>query len=222
MSALIELTIGDRLSLLERGTWTSDCSRRPMNDQIFTELLQLNARALNRFVLGMVGNQSDADDIVQETAVKAFIHFGDLRVQAKFRTWLMSIAVNEVRTRRRTESRSRVSYLDFDQLERLGSASNDSPYHRYEEHQIERSVRKAIVSLHPRYKEMIRMRAIDGLDIAETAHRLSISIPAAKTRYYRAVECLSRVLAQQNRKPVAGALAHRIDVTTKTHFALQS
>jgi len=52
-------------------------------------------------------NQFDAEDIVQETVVKAFIHFADFRAESKFKTWLMSIAVNEVRTRRRSEFRSR-------------------------------------------------------------------------------------------------------------------
>src|SRR5580658_2854601 len=83
----------------------------------FTELLKPNLLPLNRFVFGMVGNQFDAEDIVQETVVKAFIHFADFRAESKFKTWLMSIAVNEVRTRRRTEFRSRLTYFDFDQLE---------------------------------------------------------------------------------------------------------
>ncbi len=90
--------------------------------QEFTELLQPNLLPLNRFVFGMVGNQFDAEDIVQETVVKAFIHFADFRAESKFKTWLMSIAVNEVRTKRRTEFRSRMSYFDFDQLERLANS----------------------------------------------------------------------------------------------------
>jgi DNA-directed RNA polymerase specialized sigma24 family protein len=44
------------------------------NQQEFTELLQPNLLPLNRFVFGMVGNQVEAEDIVQETVVKAFIH----------------------------------------------------------------------------------------------------------------------------------------------------
>ncbi len=85
----------------------------------FAELLQPNLLPLNRFVYGMVGNQFDAEDIVQDTVIKAFIHFADFRAESKFKTWLMSIALNEVRTRRRTEYRSRLTYFDFDQLERL-------------------------------------------------------------------------------------------------------
>jgi len=176
------------------------------NQQEFTELLQPNLLPLNRFVFGMVGNQFDAEDIVQETVVKAFIHFADFRAESKFKTWLMSIAVNEVRTRRRTEFRSRMTYFDFDQLERLASTtSNDSPFRQYQENETTRLVQKAVVSLHPTYKEMIRLRAIDGLNIADTARQLSISVPAAKARYYRAVHRLSHTLVRQTRRPLRRA-----------------
>ena len=184
-------------------------SRMP-NQQEFTELLQPNLLPLNRFVLGMVGNQFDAEDIVQETVVKAFIHFADFRAESKFKTWLMSIAVNEVRTRRRSEFRSRMSYFDFDQLERLtGATSNDSPLRQYQENETTRRVQKAMVSLHPAYKEMIRLRAFDGLNIADTARHLSISVPAAKARYYRAVHRLSHTLVRQTRRTVQPASARR-------------
>jgi RNA polymerase sigma-70 factor, ECF subfamily len=174
----------------------------------FTQMLQPNLLPLNRFVFGMVGNQFDAEDIVQETVVKAFVHFADFRAESKFKTWLMSIAVNEVRTRRRSESRSRTSYFDFDQLERLASAaSNDSPLRRYQEDESSRLLRNAMVALHPTYKEMIRLRAIDGLNIADTARHLSISVAAAKARYYRAVQRLSRVLARQTRRKLPRAAA---------------
>src|SRR5271170_2209301 len=92
------------------------------NQQEFTELLQPNLIPLNRFVCGMVGNRSEAEDIVQETVVKAFIHFANFRGEAKFKTWLLSIALNEVSAKRRKDYRSRLSYFDFDQLERLAAA----------------------------------------------------------------------------------------------------
>jgi DNA-directed RNA polymerase specialized sigma24 family protein len=52
---------------------------------------------------------------------------------------------------------------------------------------------------------MIRLRAIDGLNIADTARRLSISIPAAKARYYRAVHRLSHTLVRKMRRPLRRA-----------------
>ena len=177
------------------------------SQQEFTELLQPNLLPLNRFVFGMVGNQFDAEDIVQETVVKAFIHFADFRAESKFKTWLMSIAVNEVRTKRRKEFRSRISYFDYDQLERLNAASTDSPLRQYQEKESTRVVQNAIVALHPTYQEMIRLRAIDGLNIADTARQLSISVAAAKARYHRAVHRLSHTLVRQARRPLRAKAA---------------
>ena len=163
----------------------------------------------------MVGNHFDAEDIVQETVVKAFIHFADFRAESKFKTWLMSIAVNEVRTRRRRG----ISFAHFvfrfrstgavarRHLERFAvppvSGERDHP-----------AVQNAMVSLHPSYKEMIRLRAIDGLNIADTARRLSISVPAAKARYYRAVHRLSHTLARQTGRPPRGPSAAASDRST--------
>jgi RNA polymerase sigma-70 factor (ECF subfamily) len=180
------------------------------DQQDFTQLLEPNLLALNRFVFGMVRNQSDAEDIVQETVVKAFVHFADFRAESKFKTWLMSIAINEVRTRRRTEFRSRLSYFDFDQLERLArGTSGDSPLRQYQENENTRLVQNAMVALHPTYREMIQLRAIDGLNIADTARQLSISVPAAKARYYRAVHRLSHTLVRQTRKSIRRTIARR-------------
>jgi RNA polymerase sigma-70 factor, ECF subfamily len=181
----------------------------PIPNQVeFTELLQLNLRALNRFVLGLVGNHSDAGDIVQETVVKAFIHFGDFRAESKFKTWLMSIALNEVRQRRRCEMRSRISYFDADQLEHLaGARSDDSPYRRYQEQEAAGIIQDAVGSLHPSYKDIIRLRVFDSVDIADTASRLSISTSAAKARYHRAVHRLSETVARRTRRPLRAVQA---------------
>ena len=168
------------------------------NQQEFTEMLQPNLRPLNRFVRGMVNNQFDAEDIVQETVVKAFVHFGDFRGESKFKTWLLSIAINEVRTRRRSESRSRTSYFDFDQLETFAKGgSNDSPFRQVQDSETRQLIHEAIASLHPNYEEVVRLRAINGLNIADTARQLSLSVAAVKTRYSRALHQLSRGLSRK-------------------------
>lgn len=172
------------------------------DQQEFTELLQTNLPALHRFVMGMVGNHFDAGDIVQETALKAFIHFTEFRAEAKFRTWLTSIALNEVRGRRRREYTSRLSYFELHQLEQMASAgSADSPHRRYQEKEDNQILEDALATLHPSERDVIRLRAFDGCHIADAARRLSISVPATKSRYHRAVRHLSVALTRRTRKP---------------------
>jgi RNA polymerase sigma-70 factor (ECF subfamily) len=176
------------------------------HQQDFAQLLEPNLRPLNRFVFGMVGNSYDAEDIVQDTVAKAFVHFARFRGDSTFKTWLMSIAVNEVRGRRRKEFRSRLTFFDYEQLEWLaGAATTDSPLREYEERETTRRVRKAMTSLRPAHKELIHLRAIEGLNIVDTARKLSISVPAAKARYHRAIHRLSATLVRQSRKPLKAA-----------------
>ena len=68
----------------------------------------------------------------------------------------------------------------FEDLERLASGtSQDSPFRQYQENETTRRVQKAIGSLHPNYKDLINLRSMEGLNIADTARRLSISVAAA-------------------------------------------
>jgi RNA polymerase sigma-70 factor (ECF subfamily) len=165
------------------------------NQQEFTELLETNLPAVRRFVLGMVRNHSDADDIVQDTALKAFTHFAGFRAEAKFRTWITSIARNEVLTQRSRGSTSRVSYVELHQLEQMASAgSADSPYCLYQQNEYSRKLENAMASLRPSERAVIRLRALEGRNVAETARELSISSTAMRTRFHRAIRHLSAAL----------------------------
>jgi RNA polymerase sigma-70 factor (ECF subfamily) len=165
------------------------------DQQEFTELLETNLPAVHHFVLGMVRNHSDADDIVQDTALKAFTHFTEFRAEAKFRTWLTSIARNEVLSHRRRRSTSRVSYFELHQFEQMTSAgSTDSPYRRYQQKEYSQKLKNAMASLRPSERDVIRLRALDGRNVAETARQLSISSTAMRSRYHRAVRHLAAAL----------------------------
>jgi len=176
------------------------------NRQEFTELLKANLPAIRRFILRLVRNHFDAEDIVQETALKAFVHFAEFRGEASFRTWLTSIALNEARGHHRRESTSRMSYLEFHELERIACArSTDSPYHLYQKVENDRTVEDALATLRTSERNVIHLRAFDGCDVADAARRLSISIPATKSRYHRAVGHLSIALKRRTRAPMSSA-----------------
>lgn len=173
----------------------------------FIDLLQPNLAALNRFVSGSVRNCFDADDIVQETVFKAFLHFNDFRGESKFKTWLMSIALNEMRSRHRAEARSRTSYFEPDQLDILSGASDrDSLFSDYHKSEAIQHLYGAISSLRPFDKEIVQLRGVKGLNLAETARQLSISISAVKSRYHRAVDRISRKLVRHCGEPIQGSI----------------
>jgi DNA-directed RNA polymerase specialized sigma24 family protein len=68
--------------------------------RIFAELVHRHQRRVYWIIQGMLQNQSDAEEIVQEAFFKALKHIGDFRGEAQFSTWLIQIAINEARVRR--------------------------------------------------------------------------------------------------------------------------
>lgn len=180
--------------------WHSECTdkSRMQHQHDFTELLQADLPTIRRFVLRRVADHFEAEDIVQETAIKAFIHFTEFRGEATFKTWLGSIARNEIRSRHRRESTSRVSYIEADKLDQMVSAGpTDSPYHQYQKKERRRILEDVVGSLRASERDVVRLRALDGCGVADAARRLSISTSATKTRYHRGLHHLYMTLARR-------------------------
>jgi DNA-directed RNA polymerase specialized sigma24 family protein len=77
---------------------------------LFGELIAPYLSPLSRIVRTIVGGHSEVEDIVQQTALKAFTHLAQFRFEAGFRTWLTQIAINEARQWRRKHAHLR--YLE--------------------------------------------------------------------------------------------------------------
>ena len=69
-----------------------------MSENTFEALLGPNLRSVRTLVQRRLGTSNHADDIVQEILLRAFQRRNQLRIHAKFRTWLWSIALNEIRS----------------------------------------------------------------------------------------------------------------------------
>lgn len=150
----------------------------------FMELIEPSLRPLKRFVAAALRNTPDADDIVQQTVLKAFVHLDQFRSEAQFTTWLRAIALNEIRQFHRERQRhgfQTVEALNFEVPDRKESAQ--TACERKETGQV---LRRAIKRLPENYQEVIEMRYLSGLSLAETADRLSVDIGTVKTRLHRA------------------------------------
>ena len=69
--------------------------------ELFYELIRPQQRSVYVAALAILQNEADAEEVAQDTFLKAFTHLGQFRWQAKFSTWLIQISVNEARMRRR-------------------------------------------------------------------------------------------------------------------------
>jgi RNA polymerase sigma-70 factor, ECF subfamily len=161
--------------------------------EAFYELVRPCERALFLAARGILGNDADAEEIVQEAVLKAFSKLRRFRGESKFSTWLIQIALNEARMRLRKERRTRYESLDQpvheeegDYVPRDFADWREIPLEALQKKELREALSRAIASLPPKYREVLVLRDIDHLSITETAMVLGISEVSVKTRLLRA------------------------------------
>jgi RNA polymerase sigma-70 factor (ECF subfamily) len=161
--------------------------------QLFYDLISPYERAVYSAAYGVLQNEADAEEVAQEAFLKAFAHLGSFRRESKFSTWLIQIAVNEARMKRRKDRGYLYQSLDEQNQDEEGDYFpkdfadwREIPSEALERAELRRALGKAIASLSPKYREVLVMRDIQHLDIADTAAALQISEASVKTRLLRA------------------------------------
>lgn len=157
----------------------------------FYELISPIERRLYFTALDIVRTEADAEEVAQEAILKAFRNLKSFRGDCKFSTWVFSITVNEARMRLR---RSREVLLDDLQPEEeegdytpLQVADwREIPSEVLEKKEMREHLATAIASLQERYREVLILRDMNGLSIAETSKALDISESNVKIRLLRA------------------------------------
>jgi RNA polymerase sigma-70 factor, ECF subfamily len=176
--------------------------------ELFMDLLQPHLVLLSRLVRFQMHNDVETDDVVQQTILNAFARLNQFRFEARFRTWLLRIANNEVLQWRRRRVASKVVLLDRDGFLRLQLVDGAlSPLREFERVETAGLFQGALSKLSSSYREMIRFRDLEGLSILETAEVLRVSINTVKTRHRRArlkmVQLLTPTIGHAN--PAASA-----------------
>ena len=161
------------------------------NDERYYELIAPIERRVYYTAYAILRTVADAEEVSQEAILKGFRGLRTFRGEARFSSWLLSIVANEARMRLR--QRREVS------LELLRSPDNEDEYTPVElaewreiavealaQKELAAHVEEALEAIPEIYREVLILRDIDGLNIAETSAALEISVPAVKTRLLRA------------------------------------
>ena len=164
-----------------------------MSKEDFDHLLTPHLEAIRRFVRRRMQTEDHADDVVQGTLLLAFAHRHQLRDPAKFKSWLCSIAVNEIRMMLRS-AKPWVSLSVCAELETTNRT--DSPYIRFQERERQSHLNLAMERLRDHDQAMIRWE-LDGLSLAQMAAATATSIAAAKSARFRARQRLAIALRNQ-------------------------
>ncbi|MBZ5543046.1 MAG: sigma-70 family RNA polymerase sigma factor [Acidobacteriia bacterium] len=158
----------------------------------FDELVNRHEKKIYRLGLNLTGNPADAEDVLQEAFLKAFVHLPDFREDSRFYTWLVRIAVNEglmkLRKRRSDKSVPIEDSVDEegDVMPREFADWKPNPEEQYAQAEIEEILRNAAQTLSPAFRTVFLLRDVEGLSTQETADMVGISEGAVKARLFRA------------------------------------
>jgi RNA polymerase sigma-70 factor (ECF subfamily) len=171
--------------------------------QLFHDLIRPHERSVYVMALSFVHDEADAEDIAQEAFLKAFRNLGSFRGEAKFGTWLISITLNEARSRIRRKKLLKTEPLEdaVDESSHVSPALlrdwKEIPSEALERSEMRGLLQKAVEELPPIYREIFVLRDIEELSIAEAAEVLQITVASVKVRLHRARMALQKTLAPQ-------------------------
>jgi len=164
-----------------------------MSNETFAALLAPNLESVQKFVQRRLKASDRAEDVVQETLLHAFHRRSQLRAPSKFKSWLYSIALNEIRMAYRKD-RKLLSLDEFPTLEFRDRES--SPFEKVEQTKRVEWLHSALAKLSARDRKTIRLRDLDERSLTETAAALRSSEAATKTAHFRARHRLGTALRQ--------------------------
>jgi RNA polymerase sigma-70 factor, ECF subfamily len=197
-------------------------------------IMQRHNRRLFRAARGVLNDDAEAEDVVQETYVRAFTHLDGFRGEAQLSTWLTRITLNEAigRLRRR---RITVGLKDIDVISNQGearvmylpSARQDSdPEAAAARGEVRRLLERAVDELPESFRIVFVLRDIEEMSIEETASHLGLRPETVKTRLHRARRLLRQSLdgtlssAVSDVFPCAGPRCARITETVLERLGL--
>lgn len=157
----------------------------------FNDLVRKYERKIYRLAKNITQNDEDAEDVLQETFLKAYEHLDGFQGNSKFYTWLVRIGVNEALMKLRKRKSDRTVPLDepVDTGEETvvrEIAVWDDPEQKYSREELGKILTEAVDSLKPAFRTVFVLRDIEELSTEETAEALDISVPAVKSRLLRA------------------------------------
>jgi RNA polymerase sigma-70 factor (ECF subfamily) len=166
----------------------------------FADYVALHLPFLNRVVRRLMRGDEMAEDVVQQTDLKALKHANQFRFESTLKTWLTSIAVNEVYQTYRRVSRSRAVPLAMETFDVDLCQGLEFPKNTYEARERELLVRNAVSRLPEMYRSVVELCDLKCVPMKKAALELGLTLPAIKTRRRRARQKLRRLVANLHRR----------------------
>jgi RNA polymerase sigma-70 factor (ECF subfamily) len=156
----------------------------------FSVLIHRYSDPLYRHALGMTGSPDVAEDILQQSFIKAYSHLGEVR--GRFDAWLFRIVANGCKDWLKNIRRTHVSYDEDDQPSAYATPDED-----LDRSELRDDLDRALHSLAPSLREAFVMKHVEGRSYEEMADLLGTTVGALKMRVHRAREALQALLEEK-------------------------
>jgi RNA polymerase sigma-70 factor (ECF subfamily) len=156
-------------------------SPRPRTDELVSELTSL-APLLFRVAMSIVRNRSLAEDVVQETLVKAWTNLDKFRGDAPFRVWVIRIANNTAISMLRKQRDQPTDPVMMSEV----LAGGAGPDRNAEGRAMVDQLWRALDRLDPLSRAIVVLREIEAMSYEDIAEALDVALPTVKTRLFRA------------------------------------
>jgi RNA polymerase sigma-70 factor, ECF subfamily len=160
------------------------------NRDAFSALIHRYSDPLYRHALGMTGSPDVAEDILQQSFIKAYNHLAEVR--GRFDAWLFRIVANGCKDWLKNIRRTHVSYDEDDQPSAYATPDED-----LDRSELRDDLDRALQSLAPSLREAFVMKHVEGRSYEEMADLLGTTVGALKMRVHRAREALQALLEEK-------------------------
>ena len=171
---------------------------RDGNSEAFRALVERHSRAVYRLALRMTGNPHDAEDVVQETFLRAYKQLGRFESRANFGTWLHRIAVNcsidLIRSRPHRESGHDADDLEHFSVVHDATEAAQSPERLMLSTEVHDRIHAAMGALSRMERAAFVLRHFEGQSIDEISRALGLKTNATKHSIFRAVRKMRTAL----------------------------
>jgi len=164
------------------------------------ELLTRHRATVYRTARRYVMNAEDAEDLVQETMLRAFVNIGTFRGESRFSSWLVAIVINTALSNKRREKHIRWISLDEQEGEedrfcmKSPRDMRRGPEEDCSHRELRGLLRREALKLHPKYRFILAACDFDDCSIKEVARALGMRLGTAKSRLQRARWRLSKAM----------------------------
>jgi RNA polymerase sigma-70 factor, ECF subfamily len=160
---------------------------------LFEILMRRHNQRVYRVARAVIKDETEAEDVMQQAYINAFLHLHQFEDRSQFSTWLTRITVHEALARRRKQRPEEDSEEFMNQI----PATQPDPERQAYAGELGRVIEDSLDLLPEPYRVVFMLREVEGMSTNETAETLALGEEAVKTRLHRARTMVRRAVAER-------------------------